>query len=82
MRQFEFRDRREILFPLKNVYTLSESKPASYSAVTRVPPPPPPGGKEEGEGDIDHSLPSTVEVKNEWSYSSVRSFMPSWCDQG
>jgi hypothetical protein len=40
-----------------------------------------PGVKRPGR-DVDHLSPSSVEVKNEWSYISAPPYVPSWLGQG
>ena len=59
---------------LKNVQTSSVAQPASFQwllgalfpAVKR------PGC------EVDHSPPSSTEVKNEWNYTSISLYMISW----
>jgi len=54
---------------LRNVQTVSEAHPVSHS-LGAVGFPPPPGEKGQGR-ESDHFSPSTVKVKNGWSYTSA-----------
>jgi hypothetical protein len=63
---------------LQNVQTGSVAHPASYSVGIRVP-----SQGLSGRGrEVDHSPPSSPELKNEWSYTSTPPIMPSWRGQG
>jgi hypothetical protein len=69
---FEFRYRKEIFLILQNVHTVSEDQPASSSAGAVVPSL---GVKQPGR-EFDHLFPSSDDVKNEWSYTSIS--LPSY----
>jgi hypothetical protein len=59
-------------FFLQNVQTGSGAHPVHYSIGTGSPPP---WGVKWPGGEVNHSSPSSAEVKNEWSYTPVP---PMW----